>query len=79
MPAVRPLKEWALAPEVIARGAQLQKPLYPFRLRSPPPTRENRAHCHPILPKPGKMGALALVSRSLAPQGGLPSALEIGD
>src|SRR5689334_6973319 len=42
-----------------------------FRLRSHPQTRENRAHCHPILPKPGKLGALALGARVARLQGGL--------
>ena len=37
-----------------------------FRLRIPTPARENRAHRHPILPKPGKLGALMPGARSLA-------------
>ena len=40
---------------------------YPhFRHRIPAPTRENRAHRHPILPKPGKMGALVSEAPALA-------------
>jgi hypothetical protein len=36
--------------------------------RSTTPARENRAHCHPSLPTPGKPGALALgTPAALAP------------
>jgi len=44
----------------VPRLRRLLVSLPTFRLRIPIPTRKNRAHCHPSLPKLGKLGTLAV-------------------